>query len=417
MGKVFVDDLKPGMVLESELKGANGRSLLPAGATIEEKHLRIIKIWGVTEAEIVGAGSQKGEGPGLSDIPIEVLRASQERVKGLFRLNDLDRPPVRDLYDLCVMRTARAMISGTLQTARLPVEEDEAPLDTGGFPDLPSPYNLVQGRTSLVSLPDIYFRIVEVLDNPRTSAFHIAEVVSKDPSLTAKLLRLVNSPFYGFPSKIDSISRAVALVGAQELSTLALGISVINSFQGIPPELVDMKAFWEHSIACGVLARVLSDYKPGLSGERFFVAGLLHDVGKLFMLQRIPKPMLRVLSVSEKEGRPNHLVEEAVVGYDHTEVAGFLFNEWKLPPTLRNMVRHHHKPDAGKNPIDSAIIHLADILAIALGIGNSGTRVVPAVSETAWASAGFAPSVLGPAVKQALRQLDEINKAFLGEGK
>ena len=123
------------------------------------------------------------------------------------------------------------------------------------------PSSLVGEDTQLASLPNIFMEITDVLSDPRSSAINIANVISKDPSLSAKLLKIVNSAFYNFPSRIDTISRAVMIIGSKQLSALALGTSIIRIFQDIPSDLVNMKSFWEHSLACGIGARMIASYK------------------------------------------------------------------------------------------------------------------------------------------------------------
>jgi HD-like signal output (HDOD) protein len=256
-------------------------------------------------------------------------------------------------------------------------------------------------------------RIVEVLNNPRSSAAHIAEVVGKDAGISAKLLRLVNSPFYGFPTRIDSLSRAVALIGANDLTTLALGISVVNHFKGVPDKLVDMKSFWLHSIACGVLARLFANKKIGLNEERFFVAGLLHDIAKLVLYQDLPEHMGKVLAKARMNSSCQFEIEKESMGFDHARLAETLLSEWKLPVPLQRMIRYHHSPPSGAGGLDSAIIHLADISAIGLMYGTSGQVTVPPLNTQAWDILEFGPGTISAAARQAERQIREIIKIFM----
>ncbi len=126
-------------------------------------------------------------------------------------------------------------------------------------------------------LPSIIFELNEVIANPMSSADDIAQVVQKSPSIPAILLKIANSPFYGFPSKIDKISSAVILIGTREITGLALGLSVLTTFDKIPKKLLDMFSFLKHSVACGILSRMLATHKRISQTEQFFVSGLLHD--------------------------------------------------------------------------------------------------------------------------------------------
>ena len=417
MGRININDLRTEMILSGELLAPNGRFLLPGGTVLEEKHIKIMKTWGVIEAEIKGLEQEDARAGTASEIDPEALRETEEYLRPLFILNDLENEVVREIYRLCVLRTARKPAARRF-TSRAEMGE--------GMPEVPSSRkdmfqkgkgsarDLVKYEVELASFPDIYFQIMEVLDSPRSSSSYVADVISKDASLSAKLLRLVNTPFYGFPSKIDSISRAVTIVGINELTTLAKGIAVIHFFKDVPSELIDMKNFWKHSISCGVFAKVLAGHKIGLIGERFFVAGLIHDVGRILMLKKFPHAMTEAIFLSRKEAIPIFEAERETIGFDHAKVGGLLLKEWRFPDSLENSVKYHHSPSSALNPLDPSIVNVADMMARALRCGSCGL-LVPALQEGAWETMDLSPGVLATVVNQADRQSDEIVKAFLHE--
>ena len=156
-----------------------------------------------------------------------------------------------------------------------------------------SPRDLLKGYVEVSSLPMIHLRLEEAINNQNKSMSDIAKVIREDPGLTARLLRIVNSAFYNFPSKIETISQAVTIVGTQQLSALALATSVMKMFKGLPQNLVSMDSFWRHSIACGLAARMIGSFRRETKPERFFVAGMLHDIGRLIMYTKIPDPVAR----------------------------------------------------------------------------------------------------------------------------
>lgn len=417
MGLVNIDDLHAGMILESDLIGPNNRFLLPRGAALDPAHIRMLKAWGVAEADVSGVSREQAQALAEAELSPETLTRAKAELAPFFSRADLDHPAMREIFRLSALRWAR----GAPAECSLPPLDSCAPPapDLGPENDVfakgkGSPASLVQSEVELSSFPDIYFQINEVLQSPRSSASHIADVVGKDTSLTAKLLKLVNSAFYGFPAKIDTISRAVAILGTNELTTLALGISVAEYFADIPDRLADMKGFWKHSVACGVLARILASARVGLSEERFFVAGLIHDVGRLVMFKRLPFASTQALLLSRSTRTPLREAEQEVLGFDHAAVSGALLKAWKFPATLELPVRHHHAPAKAMNPLEPSIIHVADALAIAMQYGGSGSIYVPPLQEKAWETLGQGPAVLAPAMAQADRQICEILRAFLG---
>ncbi len=416
MGLVNIDDLQAGMMLESDLIGPNSRFLLPRGEVLDIAHIRMLKAWGVTEADVSGVSREQAQALTAAEVPPESLEQAKQTLAPYFERADLDHPAMKEIFRLCVLRWSR----GAPGDCTLPGRESCALPAAGPGPEKDvfakgkgTATSLVRSEIALSSFPDIYFQINEVLQSPRSSASHIADVVSKDTSLTAKLLKLVNSAFYGFPAKIDTISRAIAILGTNELTTLALGISVVEYFADIPEGLADMKSFWKHSIACGVLSRILASHKVGLSEERFFVSGLIHDVGRLVMFKRLPFAATQALVLSRSTRTPLREAEQEVMGFDHAAVSGTLLKSWKFPATLELPVRYHHAPARAMNHLEPSIIHVADVLAVAM-FYCSGTVYVPPLQDKAWENLGQGPGILAQAMAQADRQICEILRAFLG---
>lgn len=237
---------------------------------------------------------------------------------------------------------------------------------------------LVKSCGDLASLPSVYERLSAVIRNRKATANDIGKVVSEDPSLTARLLRLVNSAFFGFPSKIETISRAVMVVGTDQLRDLCLATSVIHMFDGIKKQVIDMQAFWKHSLSTGVAARALAKIHKENNVERFFVAGLLHDIGRLILYVKSGDEMADLIQRSRTENLLLDQLENEFFGYDHCQVGGALITEWNLPESLNAAVLFHHDPSQTKKfTMEALYIHFADIIANALEMGTSGGYFVP----------------------------------------
>ncbi|TNF36982.1 MAG: HDOD domain-containing protein, partial [Gammaproteobacteria bacterium] len=149
--------------------------------------------------------------------------------------------------------------------------------------DKPDIATLLRNTPKLASLPTVYNKLNEAVDSPTSSSQDIADIIMEDSALAARLLKLSNSAFFGFPSRIDTISQAVTVIGMRELRDLVLATSVVSMFKDIPTNLVSPESFIEHSIATGVAARVMATHRRESNVERFFVAGLLHDIGRLVL--------------------------------------------------------------------------------------------------------------------------------------
>ena len=418
MGLINVTELKPDMVLAEGLKNSNGRFLLPKGTKLASKHLRVLKIWGVIEAEVEGV-SQKDVAvntaaqldPAITDQAIKVISKR-------FSHTDLTYPPISELFRLCTLREAEK-ISGTnrkvnseCQTYKEDIDLDPIPENAASGID---PQKLIGDSIRLPSLPTIFIRINETIKKPTSSANEIAKVISKDTSLSARLLKIVNSPFYGFPSSIDTLTRAVAVIGTKQLTTLALGINMINVFKNIPSDLIDMKLFWEHSVACGISARIIAGYKNIQNTERLFVAGLLHDIGRLILYNNIPVQAGNALLKARHDEFLLNETEYETMGFDHTKIGGLLLKKWKLPISLENIIRYHHAPQKSKDPLEPAIVHLADIVTNALGVGSSGEHLVPPLDPDAWECIGLSENILELTIDQMYCQIEEITRFLFSD--
>ena len=264
--------------------------------------------------------------------------------------------------------------------------------------------DLLKGVVSVASLPGVYLRLSAVVSDPRSSAADVGRVIAEDPGLTARLLKLVNSAMYGFPSRIETVSHAISIVGTAQLQDLALATSVIRLFANMPESLVTMESFWRHSVACGVTARAIATRRREPNVERYFVAGLLHDIGRPIMFMQVPDEARSAVLRSRETGEPLFQVEQATLGFDHTHVGHALLDMWKLPPSLKEAVAHHHFPErAQRFPVETAVVHIADLLANALGFGTSGEPGIPPLDAKAWDRVELAPTAVEDLLEESER--------------
>ena len=264
---------------------------------------------------------------------------------------------------------------------------------------------LIENSPKLGSPPLVYRRLMEVINHPRGGAGDVANVIREDTALTGRLLKLVNSAFFAFPKKIETVSQAVSVVGTSQVRDLALATSVTDLFKDVPPDFIDVDGFWKHSLACGVAARVISSMRNEANVERFFVAGILHDVGRLIMVMQAPEHVTTVMQRAEERMTLLYETEQEVIGFDHGRLGGALMDHWQMPDAFREGIRLHHEPNrAERYPVEAATVHMADIFATALQMGSSGERFVPPISAGAWTKLGMDPGVMGFAVEEIDRQ-------------
>ncbi len=231
--------------------------------------------------------------------------------------------------------------------------------------------NLVENVSELVSPPDVCVQVFELIESGDASAQQIGAVIERDPSLTARLLKLVNSAYYKLSRRIDTVSRAITILGERELYGLVIAVSAVKSFSRLPSDLVNMDSFWRHGMFTGLLARNLAKRLRVLHPERLFVAGLLHDIGSLILYSRLPDVMHDLLAISDGDEALLHQAELAELGFSHADLGGILFERWLLPEALQEVASYHHMPSYAETArIETAIVHLADVLANRSGSGT-----------------------------------------------
>lgn len=202
---------------------------------------------------------------------------------------------------------------------------------------------LTEKASKLFTLPSIVFQLQELLYNQRSTSDEIGELISLDPALTARILRLANSSFYNFPSQIDTVSRAVTIVGTNEIYNLALATAAVNTFRGVNSEIIDMPKFWRHSVYTGLFARNLLTQIGVRSAEALFVAGLLHNIGLLVLLEQTPEKVNELENIAKDQ--PIWEKEQQILGFKISEVSAELMKSWNLPDSLIQPVSLQHTPE------------------------------------------------------------------------
>jgi HD-like signal output (HDOD) protein len=217
---------------------------------------------------------------------------------------------------------------------------------------------------NLPALPSIAMEIVEMVDNPRTSASQLGRVISSDQALTAKVLKIANSPFYGFPKKISTIDFAIIVLGFDALKEIVISLSLVSSLQKKSDAYFDSKIFWDHAISTGVIARKIArDLGYRVSGE-VFVGGLLHDVGVSVIHRYFNGEFRRIVGIARESDLTFAEAEESVLGVTHAEIGSWLAERWNLPDHLAEAILCHNTPSkAEMNPELVSIIHCADNMA------------------------------------------------------
>ncbi len=253
---------------------------------------------------------------------------------------------------------------------------------------------LIDEVNDLLSLPDAAIRLNSLLAEPDATTAQIAEVVGLDAALAARVLRAVNSAYFGLRSRVDTISKAITMIGTSELHSLVLATSAAQAFKNISCKLIDMESFWQHSVRAALAARGFSETAMSRHRERIFLAALMHDIGKLVLYHQLPAESTRILEAVQA-GRPQEATELEVLGYTHADVGAALLERWNLPASLVVPVRYHHRyAEAPEFARESALIHLGSQVAHLMDKERGEEAPVLEGAEDAWSQAGCMASEL-----------------------
>jgi putative nucleotidyltransferase with HDIG domain len=232
---------------------------------------------------------------------------------------------------------------------------------------------------TLPTIPSVLRKLLVVIENPKISLTEVGNFISNDPVLTSRVLKMVNSPIYGFPGRISSVQQALILLGLNVVRGLLLGVSVFEVMQK------SMVGLWEHSLGCAVTAKIIAKKKNIPEPEEVSIEALLHDIGKVVLSLRFKEEYEKVI----KDAEANDILiidsEKEMFGITHAESGAWIARKWNFPFSLVEAIEYHHKPNLSKNvPMHTAIVHLSDILTRGVGFGFAGDHYVPAVNGAAW---------------------------------
>ena len=412
MKRLNTHELVPGMVLEAPVRDHKGRLLIPAGETVNEKHVRICKIWGAMDIWVKTEEAQDRSAPeNVEEIPEHLYMQAESWARNAFQDNDPTEPFIGKVFQLAVQRKAKLLYAQG-QAALNPEpasNQDWSHFQHRSIRRQPlSVQSLINDRMKLPALPDIYHKTMASIYDVDVPLADIAQIISKDTTLSAKVLQLVNSSFYGLLKPVETLTHALALIGTDQLMTIVTGVSVVSVFKDLSSSMLNMRQFWEHSVACGIVCRQLASYMNGVvNSERYFVAGLLHDIGRLAMIQAAAEDMARSMVKARVGKFPLVEAEAEVLGFDHAQAGAYLAHSWNLPPALERMIRHHHAAGLEVQNIDPAVVATADFLITALEVGSSGNPFLPSFSEDTWNRLDLDPSILDNVLFQLENQMND----------
>jgi len=251
--------------------------------------------------------------------------------------------------------------------------------------DLKTLKSRIESVNTLATIPTVAKRLLELVSDPAVSLTDISNFISSDPVLASKVLRMVNSPVYGFPGRISSVNQAVLLLGLNVVKGLLFGVTVFDLMQKT------MIGLWEHSLGCAIIARLVAKKRGVNDPEEVSISGVL----------QFPSEYEGILNEAKEKQTTVYEVEDGHFTTSHATIGSWVARQWSFPPPLIDVIGYHHRPHMSKvAPVHAAIVHFSDILLRARGFGFAGDYSVPPVHPAAWSLLDLS----GPDIREVLRE-------------
>ena len=279
---------------------------------------------------------------------------------------------------------------------------------------MPSLEEITDNLSDISTLPDVVAKLTQLIADPDTTASDINEALSRDPGLSAKILRIVNSSFYGFSRRIATITSAVVILGFSQVRNLALSAFVFDNFASVGNRYgFDLRAFWKHSLGVAFFASHLARRVDARLEEDAFICGLLHDLGKCVMAQKAPSDLAKVMELVAGENILFLAAEKRALSYDHAQLGAAVVERWNLPQVLVEVIREHHDPlTSMNNVLLTSIVNAADIFARSLFMGSGGDGCIPRLLPGVWERMGINWEVMEQVARKAAAEFRESDMFF-----
>jgi len=267
--------------------------------------------------------------------------------------------------------------------------------------------------SELPTLPVALYRMLDALSDPRLSMAKISQTVSEDPALATKMLKLANSPYYGFQKEVRSVEHAMVLLGVETVKALALGVSIFNTFHDSSDLIgINKAGLWTHFLAVAFCAKQLASIARVSEPDAAFTSGLIHDIGRLALLRLFPSESVAVVEMIKDGGLSLPEAEERAFGLDHQAAGSFLARMWSLPDDLQDTIAFHHDRTALDKGDLVGAVYLAEKICKLRGLGWTGEVRVPEISDDELTQFRITSDQLEEVEKRLMEKQPEINEFF-----
>ena len=269
---------------------------------------------------------------------------------------------------------------------------------------------LIEQSGTPVSLPEVFRKINRLTQDPNSSMADISQITEKDIGLSSRLLKIVNSPYFGFPSSINSIARAITIIGTHDLRDLLLTTTTVDLLANKAHKHTHIRQLWKHSLYCAVISKLLAESLQQEHTECYFVSGLLHDVGRFILFRGIPETTHSAIDQARDSGQDSLNIERSLLGYTHTDIGRRIAEHWKLPDRVIETIAYHHQPELAQHfPFETSIIHIANHIANSFeDEAESAEKNTSRINPYAWKTSGLAMENINEVLNKVPEQFNEL---------
>lgn len=269
------------------------------------------------------------------------------------------------------------------------------------------------GLVEHVTMPEVYRNFRRLIAEPDSKINDYVAVVNTDPALATRLIRIANTSFFGYSRAAHNIEQAISLIGVMQIHDVLISSLAMRAFAGIPNDIVNLTAFWESSMYCGIMSRLIAKKCRLPASQRFFSLGLFHDIGHIVMYAKRPDLAQQALMQSLQQGEALFRVEREIFGFDYGQLGCELMRLWHLPENFQEITQHHFEPEKAQHyPLETAIVHLAYAITQAeIGYIDSHERQA-VVSPLAWKLTKLDENDLKPIKEEAQKYVQEVLHAL-----
>ncbi|MEH6503451.1 MAG: HDOD domain-containing protein [Cycloclasticus sp.] len=274
--------------------------------------------------------------------------------------------------------------------------------------------DFLTGDIDLCSAPEIFMRVTQTLDDETKNASDIAIIIQQDPSLSARMLKIVNSAFFGFPATVKSIDQAITVLGNREIRLLVITTSVVEKFSSMPNSILNMREFWSHSLRVALFAKLLAERHPKKRQfSSVFISALLHDIGRLVLYTKAPD-LARAAALLAKTNQVSEVdAEKSTFGFSHADIGGALLEMWKIPESIQSAAYFHHQPElATIHQDETMIVYLANKLAHADTSSEESIFENISPDDSVWTHIDLPYSVITPVAAEVAEQFNQTYSLF-----